>query len=579
MMIFSHPEYLYYLLAIPFFFLFYGLFRLIRKKICIRKGLPVPVDENPKFTISNGWFVLTITSLVFAILVLGISHPRQTDEDIIELESKKLELMLDFDAFDISEDAISSQARLAIAGDLKALDVDSLKVRVGTLVGTDLRLIQALSNNYLETARFLEETPLTHRAGIHTIADAIHQCMYNVRWGKDDAKHAIILFSDGKEFSNEKSASAMKAAQEAAKKGIFTYVVGLGADTDTINMQKLADAGKGVFLQYDNGDADLDDILNAVKKNKKTTFIDVMNYILLFIVFLVTPSLVIYLCKKYKWIGKMGPIIWLYGIGMLLGNLTINGASLFPDQMKAMQDILSTAMVPLAIPLMLYSCTLNKKEIDKHFKAMILGVIAVVTAVVGGYFIVREHIPEANKVAGMLTGVYTGGTINLAAIKESLQASKESYILIQTYDIIICLSYLIFLMVCGIKLFRKFLPFDSSTIAKKKRRKNKLSKEDELERKRLEEELAVEEIGFRSIFTKEGFKNTLVLFGITLLGIAGCAGITMLLFGGELNMTIFFLLITTFGIIGSFFKNIHDRKQHYNLGLYCIYIFSLARRR
>lgn len=303
---------------------------------------------------------------------------------------------------------------------------------------------------------------------------------------------------------------------------------------------------------------------------------NILNYILLTFIFLFTPSIVISLCNKYKWMNKIGPILWLYAIGMLLGNVNINGYSLFPDQIQTMQDILSSAMVPLAIPLMLFSCTLNKKEIGQHFKAMTTGIAAVVIAVVAGYFLFRNHLTEPDKLAGMLTGVYTGGTINLAAIKEGLNASNETYILIQTYDIIVCLSYLIFLMVCGISLFRKFLPFDASAIAKKRTRKHQLTKEENAEKRKLERELNIEEIGFRSIFTKQGMKNSAVVFGAALLVVILSAGVTLLTCGGQLNMTVFYLIITTLGIAGSFIKNIHDRKQHYNIGLYCIYIFSLV---
>ena len=573
-MTFAHPECLYFLLAIPFFFLFYGLYRLLRKRKFTKKGLSIPIDKNPKFTISNGWFVVTISSIVYAILVFGLSHPRQTDEYIHQQDSKKLELMLAFETSDLSSQSKISETKLKLSNQLKELKSNNIDLKIGVLAGKDLTLTQTLTNNLENVSDFLVKVPVEKKSSNSSIAEVLDFCHRSVKWNHDNVKHAIVIFSDVKEFSESKIESALEATQKESKKGIFTYMVGIGEDADHEQMEKISKAGKGVYIPTTLDKFDVNKIIDAVKYNKKTTFIDVMNYILLFIFFLLTPSLVIYMCKKYKWMGKIGPIIFLYAVGMLLGNLTINGASLFPDQINFMQDILSTAMVPLAIPLMLYSCTLNKNEIGKHLKAMLIGIVGVVVAVIGGYYICGEHIPEANKVAGMLSGVYTGGTVNLAAIKESVQASKESYILMQTYDIVICLSYLIFLMAGGISLFRKFLPYNNKSLKKKDH--EKLSKEEEAECKRLEDELTIEDVGFRSIFTKEGFKNTLILIGVTILGIAICAGITLVLFGGELNMAIFFLLITTFGIIGSFFKGIHNKKQHYNLGIYFIYIFSLV---
>ncbi len=310
--------------------------------------------------------------------------------------------------------------------------------------------------------------------------------------------------------------------------------------------------------------------------SQQTGFVPFINYFLLTIFFMLTPSLAICLCDRYSWLGKLGPIMVLYGIGLFLGSIKINGDTLFPHEIGTMQDIMSTAMVPLAIPLMLYSCTFNKKEIGKHLTAMITGLAGVVGAVIIGYIICGKHVPEANKVAGMLTGVYTGGTINMAAIKESLHADTQTYILMQTYDIVICLAYLVFLLSGGFKLFRKWLNHSNFKAVEKKHEQETFTPYEKAERQKLEEELKFEEVGFLSIFTKEGIKNTFFLLGFTLLLVALSAGITLLISGGQLNMTIFFLLITTLGIMASYIKNIHERKQHYNIGLYCIYIFSLV---
>ena len=77
----------------------------------------------------------------------------------------------------------------------------------------------------------------------------------------------------------------------------------------------------------------------------------IVNYILLLAIYCLTPAVVIWLCRKYSWLGKLGPIMVLYAIGMTIGNLPYN-----PPEMAVLQDLLPNIAVPLAIPMMLCVC-------------------------------------------------------------------------------------------------------------------------------------------------------------------------------------------------------------------------------
>ena len=61
----------------------------------------------------------------------------------------------------------------------------------------------------------------------------------------------------------------------------------------------------------------------------------IINYIILLAVFCITPAGVIWLCRRYSLLGKLGPIMVLYAIGMVVGNLPF-----IPDEVTAVQDIL-----------------------------------------------------------------------------------------------------------------------------------------------------------------------------------------------------------------------------------------------
>ena len=285
---------------------------------------------------------------------------------------------------------------------------------------------------------------------------------------------------------------------------------------------------------------------------------NILNWIILIAGFCLIPSGVLWLCRKYAFLKKIGPVMLLYGLGIIIGNI-----GLMPEQMPAVQELLSNAMVPLAIPLMLFGCTFNMKGARSQILALVTGMISVATAVVIGYFIFGRDLPEGAKIGGMLTGVYTGGTINLAALKTMLGVDDGTYILINSYDILVSFLYLSFLLAIGIRLFRKFLPNSLGAFTAKDEAaiRNEMDKED---RKPV-----------RSFFTRIGLAYTSKLLGLTLVIVGISAGVALLL-PSSMFMTIFILMLTTLGIACSFIKKIHNMKYSYDIGMYFIYIFCIV---
>ena len=285
---------------------------------------------------------------------------------------------------------------------------------------------------------------------------------------------------------------------------------------------------------------------------------NVLNWIILIAGFCLIPSGVLWLCRKYAFLKKIGPVMLLYGLGIIIGNI-----GLMPEQMPAVQELLSNAMVPLAIPLMLFGCTFNMKGARSQILALVTGMISVATAVVIGYFIFGRDLPEGAKIGGMLTGVYTGGTINLAALKTMLGVDNGTYILINSYDILVSFLYLSFLLAIGIRLFRKFLPNSLGEFTAKDEAaiRNEMDKED---RKPV-----------KGFFTRIGLAYTSKLLGLTLVIVGISAGVALLL-PSSMFMTIFILMLTTLGIACSFIKKIHNMKYSYDIGMYFIYIFCIV---
>ena len=282
-----------------------------------------------------------------------------------------------------------------------------------------------------------------------------------------------------------------------------------------------------------------------------------MGDILMTLFFILAPAGVLWACRRVKLLNKVGPVLVLYILGIIVGNI------FHPAGMAKIQDLLSSAMVPLAIPIMLFACTFSRSQTRSQLLALITGMVAVITAVVAGYFIFGRNIEDGAKIGGMLTGVYTGGTVNLAALKALLDVPDETFILLNSYDMIISFLYLTFLLSLGIKWFRKILPNETGHAA---------ADDDAAIKEALDK---TEADPYKGLFTRGGLKDAGVLLAIDALIIGISAGLGLLA-GDGWFMTVLILMLTTLGIAASFWKPVRTRKYGYEIGMYFIYIFSVV---
>ena len=74
-----------------------------------------------------------------------------------------------------------------------------------------------------------------------------------------------------------------------------------------------------------------------------------------------------------------------------------------------------------------------------------IGLFTVVAMIIVGYLIFVDEVDEIWKVSGMLVGVYTGGTPNMAAMKTALNVDQELYLMTHTYEVFLGAIYLIFI--------------------------------------------------------------------------------------------------------------------------------------
>lgn len=285
----------------------------------------------------------------------------------------------------------------------------------------------------------------------------------------------------------------------------------------------------------------------------------ILKYLLLILLFCITPAGVIWLCRRFPVLNNIGPIMILYGIGLIIANLPF-----MPAEIKPLQEFLPNIAVPLAIPMMLYCCSFSKSEARLQLKIIVSGFLSVAVAVVVGYLLFGHNVTAGEQVGGIISGMYTGGTLNAAALQAIFRIDNGIYMLINSYDIIISFLYFVFLFSVGIRMFRRLYG---------ERHNKKMSDKDRAELKESIERAKANP--YKGMLSRSGIKQVAAVLGVTLLIVALSGGVAILMPEGWF-MVVFILLLTTLGVVASFFRKVRNLQYSYDMGMYLIYIFSLA---
>ena len=291
----------------------------------------------------------------------------------------------------------------------------------------------------------------------------------------------------------------------------------------------------------------------------------IIIYVVLATVLCLLPAGVVWLCNRSSVLAKLGPIMVLYAIGMVIGNLPVVGPYL-----KPLQDVLPNVMIPLAIPMMLYGSHFSRREAGLQLRLVVSGFFAVCVAVVIGYLLFGRNVSEGAEVGGIITGMYTGGTLNAAALQAIFRIKSETFILINSYDIIISFLYFVFLFSVGIKMFRRLYGQLRVGVFE-----NVSADEISTEAVIATEELQSASSQYHKLLTRNGLKQLARIVGVTLVIVALSAA-TTLVFPAEWFMVVFILMLTTLGVASSFIRRVREMELSYDVGMYLIYIFSLT---
>ena len=278
------------------------------------------------------------------------------------------------------------------------------------------------------------------------------------------------------------------------------------------------------------------------------------------------PSLIIYLCRRYSFMNKIGEILLLYIVGILLSNLLVFPLGL-GDSLKGIQDALTSVTILLAFPMILFGCDFKNWKLKKAIIALCIGLVSVLAVDIIGYYIFNDNQTGFNKIAGLLVGVYTGGTPNLASLKIALNVDAETYIFVHTFDMIISFVYLVFLMAFGIKWFRMFLKRQQTTDNGQQTLDNGQQMTDNVQ---------TLTIPYSGIFTKKHFPKTLGAFALSILIVCAGMGVSFLVSGKIDDMLVLILTMTTLSIAASFLPFVRKMEKSYDAGMYLVLVFSLV---
>ena len=269
--------------------------------------------------------------------------------------------------------------------------------------------------------------------------------------------------------------------------------------------------------------------------------------------FLTAPALFVFAAYRIDRIAKLGTIVLAYGVGLLIGNIGV-----LPDDIGVVQNAMTTFTVPVALPLLFFSLNLGswRTLAKKSVLSLLAAMIAVIVGSFAAFLIFAQHVgPEGWKAGGMLVGVYTGGTPNLAAIGNALAVDPSTYVAVHGSDVVVGAVLLLFLVSLAPRIFRRLLPAFVSA-----------GNEDE------------EATEFSPYFT--GFSGR----EVKEMGIALALALVIFAVGGSFTLFLpdlaalpaAMLAITTLGIAASFVPGVRRLRNSFQLGYYLILVFSLA---
>ncbi|MGA9120407.1 MAG: VWA domain-containing protein [Bacteroidota bacterium] len=296
---FAHPEYLYLLVLLPAMVAAFLLFSRMRSNASRRFSTSTLFQRLAerasgsrrlwKFVLLAGATGLLIVALANPQIGTRLEDVKQEGVDIYIA----LDVSLSMKAEDIKPNRLE-KAKLELRNLISRLAGD----RVGLVIFAGEAFTQfPLTTDYSAANLFIDvvdvnDVPVPGTA----IGDAINRAVESFDY-KDPTTKVIVIMTDGENTEGD----AIEAAQDAAKKGILLYTIGLGSPTgapipvyngsgqqvdfkrdksgnvvvsklDEEGLQRIADIGNGKYFRGTNSQDELDEIYKNINSLQKREF-------------------------------------------------------------------------------------------------------------------------------------------------------------------------------------------------------------------------------------------------------------------------------------------------------------------
>lgn len=283
-----YPQYLWLLLLVPVFFVVQAFMLKLRRRRIRRFGDEALVNSlMPSYARGKVWLRLSMFAIAFCFVVLAMSRP-QRGVRLKEQQVRGAEVII---ALDVSNSMLAEdyspnrleRAKMAISRVTEKLRDD----RIGLIVFAGDSYVQIpMTSDYISAKMFLNSistgsVPVQGTA----IGSAIDLGIRSFS-EESDKSRAIIVITDGENHEDD----PVSAAQRAADMGVRVFTIGVGSvegkfiplpdggyitdaegnnvvtRLDDKTLQKIADAGNGVFVHSSDIEFGLEPIIEEIQK-------------------------------------------------------------------------------------------------------------------------------------------------------------------------------------------------------------------------------------------------------------------------------------------------------------------------
>jgi Ca-activated chloride channel homolog len=338
---FAHPEYLYLLLALPVLAALF-VYAERKRRSAMQAFAPqsmmqrLAASASPRKRMAKFLILLTAS----ASLIVALANPQVgTRMEDVKQEGVDIFIALDVSLSMKAEDVKPNRlekAKYEIRNLINRLAGD----RIGLIIFSGEAYTQfPLTTDYSAANLFLDAVDVESVPNPGTaIGQAVQQAMRSFNLEDPTAK-VLVIITDGE--NNEGDAVAQ--AEDAAKKGVLIYTIGMGSPEgamipvydasgraqdfkrdrsgnpvltrlDEPGLQKIASVGGGKYYRSSNSQNELDEIyanINALQKRefgtkRFTDFEDKFHYFLLFGILLLAIDAVM-TDRKMPWLARFNP--------------------------------------------------------------------------------------------------------------------------------------------------------------------------------------------------------------------------------------------------------------------------------